>query len=181
MYRASTRMMPIVLNYLPHTLSKLCLESFHLVAIGLQVDANPIRRQQLHSTASYMRQQPLQQQQQANGSTRFGQQIDEQQQHMKHGSHTQRAEAAAADSGCSSSNAANPVGSSSGISSHLSTLPLQQLLHLELEECCVDDGAMAALLAAATGLRTLELAGEGWGSCCCCLVTAIRASCMLFS
>ncbi|WIA40594.1 hypothetical protein OEZ86_013934 [Tetradesmus obliquus] len=30
--------------------------------------------------------------------------------------------------------------------------------HYKLEECCVDDAAMAAILAAATGLRTLELA-----------------------
>jgi hypothetical protein len=143
-------MLPIVLNYLPHTLRKLCLESFHLVAIGLPVSASPVRvRQQRHSTTSYLVQSsPHQQQQQqlANGSSRLEkQQEDPQQQQQQAASQSEESSI------------------SSGISGHLSVLPLQQLVHLELEECCVDDAAMAAILAAATSLRTLELAGGRFG------------------
>jgi hypothetical protein len=227
MYRASARMLPIVLNYLPHSLSKLCLELFHLVAIGLPVAASPDRRQQRHSTTGYTRQLSQQQQQQqlVNGSSRLGRlqaeqpqdghtqqqplQAEQQQQQqdvvqpaaldsssamsctasmsqphqvaaaaaaaeqstgaeVATAAHDMQAQAAAttADSNISStarsSSLHNPQASSSsssGISVRLTQLPLQQLRHLELEECCVDDAALTAILTAATGLRTLELAG----------------------
>jgi hypothetical protein len=86
--------------------------------------------------------------------------------------HDQQSEAAAttADSNIKgtgrSSSLHDPHSSSSSSSSgvvsvRLTQLPLQQLVHLELEECCVDDAAMSGVLIAATGLRTLELAGGG--------------------
>ncbi|KAF6251163.1 hypothetical protein COO60DRAFT_1645356 [Scenedesmus sp. NREL 46B-D3] len=227
MYRASARMLPIVLSYLPQSLSKLCLESFHLVATGLPVAASPGWHQQRHSTFSDIR-QPSLQQQLGTSSSRLGrQQPDHQQQaHAEQQQHHaqlqqqrwqtvqevhQQDEVAAAPSSNTDSShaeplatsmlqppaaptlaatasedagaghgqqptaAATPAGvlissgsssshgphasSSAGVSTRPAKLPLQQLRHLELEECCVDDAAMAAILMAATGLRTLQLTG----------------------
>lgn len=208
MYRAAARMMPIVLNYLPPCLEKLCLENFHLVVVGMPGRSDRTTQQQLNSTSSLwhraqrQQQQPpgrQQQDQDDTSSTGTAQHRSEGEQQaaetaMPDSCSKPAAQAAAAadsstmdaaavydqppagaddtengkargGSSTSSSDGSRGAGtcstsSSKSSSSRLFRLPLQHLRHVELEECCVDDTAITALLGAATGLRTLELAGE---------------------
>eukprot|EP00878_Enallax_costatus_P021136 GHUV01022369.1.p1 GENE.GHUV01022369.1~~GHUV01022369.1.p1 ORF type:complete len:610 (+),score=167.24 GHUV01022369.1:442-2271(+) len=170
MYRASGKLVPINLQYLPRSLQRLCLESYHVLS-GEVVCSQQQNQQAIPpNTASDILLQPQQQQQikdvvhsgshhagccsreAAHGTAAQGMMVPAGEcQHALHAElYTMQQPG---NSNCC------PGSCSSSSSSRLRSPVLSNLTRLELEGCRIDDNTFKTIVNPATGLRTLELAG----------------------